>query len=154
MISPLATEAVLADRDHGQKTPGRKPCDAERGAVEKAEAIAELKKILKPGDTVYSVLRHVSASGMSRRIDFYALVTEDRKPRLRFLSGYIARAVGLRRHPRKDGLVVGGCGMDAGFHVVYELGATMWPKGTAKPHGTRNGEPDTDGGYALRHEWI
>ena len=41
-----------------------------------------------------------------------------------------------------------------GYHVVYNLGYTLWPKGTSKPHGTRNGEPDSDGGYALRQYWV
>ena len=33
---------------------------------ERDEARARLREILKPGDTVYTVLRHVSASGMSQ----------------------------------------------------------------------------------------
>lgn len=44
--------------------------------------------------------------------------------------------------------------MDMGFHVVYALGSALWPDGTPAPHGTRNGEPDTAGGYALKHEWL
>jgi hypothetical protein len=30
----------------------------------------------------------------------------------------------------------------------------LWPNGTDTPHGTRNGEPDTNGGYALKHRWM
>ena len=37
--------------------------------AERDEAIANLREILKPGDTVYTILRHVSKSGMSRVID-------------------------------------------------------------------------------------
>jgi len=44
--------------------------------------------------------------------------------------------------------------IDMGFHVVYNLGRTLWPEGTPEPHGTRNGEPDRDGGYALNHQWL
>ncbi len=123
---------------------------ATRKAAARAEAIASLHKILKPGSRVYCVLRHVSASGMSRRIDFYARGTEEG---MVFLSGYIATALDYRRSD-KGGIVVGGCGMDMGFHVVYSLGYTMWPKGTTEPHSTRNGEPDTSGGYALKSEWL
>ena len=36
--------------------------------TERAEAIATLRKHLKVGDTVHTVLRHVSRSGMSRSI--------------------------------------------------------------------------------------
>ena len=115
----------------------------------KAEALKDLRKTLRPGDTVYSVLRHVSASGMSRRIDFYVM----KKNRPVFLSGQIGRVLDLSRG-KNDGLVVGGCGMDMGFHVVHNLGYALWPKGTKKPHGTRNGEPDSDGGYALNHKWM
>lgn len=110
-----------------------------------------LLKMLKPGDTVYTVLRHVSKSGMQRRIDCYA-IGKDR--RLQYLSGYM-EALGLGKRGKKDqGLVVNGCGMDMGFHLVYGLGTTLWPNGTKKPHGTRNGEPDSASGYALKHEWI
>ena len=40
---------------------------------------------------------------------------------------------------------------DMAFDAVYSPGMAMWPQGTAKPHSTRNGEPDTCGGYALNH---
>jgi hypothetical protein len=36
--------------------------------IEQAEAKAALLKILKPGDTVNTILRHVSRSGMMRHI--------------------------------------------------------------------------------------
>ena len=45
-------------------------------------------------------------------------------------------------------------GMDMGFAVVYDLGLSLWPAGTPAPHGTRNGEPDANGGYALKHSWL
>lgn len=37
---------------------------------------------------------------------------------------------------------------------VYSLGRTLWPDGTRAPHGRRNGQPDSDGGYALKHSWL
>lgn len=126
------------------------PMHTERSEREQ-HAHAMLLKMLKPGDTVYTVLRHVSKSGMQRRIDCYT-IGKDR--RLQYLSGYM-EALGIAKRGRKDqGLVVNGCGMDMGFHLVYGLGATLWPNGTKKPHGMRNGEPDLAGGYALKHEWI
>lgn len=130
-----------------------------RGKVadEKAEAARELRKLLKPGDTVYTVLRHVSSSGMSRRIDLYCI--KNNKPR--FLSGWAARVLGYKRASKGDGLVVGGCGMDMGFHVVYSLGYALWPKGftrkTDRRYGRNSAEANTvdrDGGYALNHEWL
>lgn len=114
--------------------------------AEQEEAMAYLHKVLKPGDTVICVLRSRSRSGMSRRIDFY---TQD----LEYLTHNIAVLGG---YPRPDckGLKVNGCGMDMGFNTVYNLGARMWPKGTDTPHGTRNGVPDSTGGYVLKHRWL
>ena len=109
-----------------------------------------LKKFLKPGQVVYTVLRHVSASGMQRRIDAYTV----HKGRLVYLSGYAEGVTGYKRGANGQGLVMGGCGMDMGFQLVYSMGLGIWPKGTRKPHGMRNGEPDSNGGYALKHEWI
>lgn len=112
------------------------------------ESRAYLLKFLKPGATVLTVLRNVSRSGMSRRIDLYTI----HKGEMTYLSHAAAVVMGDSRPT--DGIKVGGCGMDMGFHIVYNLGATLWPKGTAKPHSTRNGEPDTDGGYALKQRWL
>lgn len=111
--------------------------------AERAESIAALRKLLKPGDTVYTVLRGVSPSGMSRRIDVYIF----RKNEPQYLSGWVADVLDLKRHPSKDGMMVHGCGMDMGFHVVYEMGRILFP-GWERPGGGR------DGGYALNHRWL
>lgn len=103
---------------------------------------------IKAGDRVYCVLRRVSASGMSRNIDFY--IIKNNEPL--FITGLVANLLGLKR--AHEGLTVKGCGMDMGFATVYNLGAALWPDGTKEPHGTRNGQPDTDGGYALNSSWI
>ena len=119
---------------------------------ENTEAIQHLRKILKPNDTVYCVLRHVSSSGMTRRIDFYSF--KGGAPR--YLSGYMSKAIGLRRH-KDGGLIVQGCGMDMGFSCVYDLGRTLFPKGFKVAGIGRNGDTsghDTDGGYALKSEWL
>jgi hypothetical protein len=107
-------------------------------------AIKQLREILKAGDTVYTVLRHVSASGMTRRIDLYTI--KDNAPR--FLTGYAAHAIGWK-WGEKAGLVVGGCGMDMGFHAVYTLSRTLFPEGFDDGR-----DQSRDGGYALRHEWL
>lgn len=122
---------------------------------ERAEAIAQLKKWLKPGDTVYTILRHVSRSGM-RRVIGVVILKYDRKQRriVDLHPNYsVSKVLGLRRGD-SDGVVIDGCGMDMGFALVYDLGRALWPDGTPKPHGTRNGEPDRDGGYALQHRWL
>lgn len=198
---------------------------SEKEAV-RANARTELLKLLKPGQTVYTVLRHVSSSGMFRVIDVviaydrvdritldadkagkalkvgaeaygttgdnayrtgtvacivigqsvtirygaaaHAEAGEEtfplkdarvyakskRIPAVRSIGYLAAQAMGDSWDRDRQGIKVGGCGMDMGFHVVYSLGSVLWPKGTPKPHSTRNGEPDRAGGYALKHSWL
>lgn len=118
------------------------------------ESLDILHQWLKPGDTVYSVLRHVSTSGMSRRFDFY--VIRDNVPRM--ITGHMSHVLDCRLSS-KGGLVVNGCGMDMGFHMVYNLGRTLYPQGfyLSKDQHGRNGDTsgrETDGGYAFRHQWM
>lgn len=82
----------------------------------------ELKKELIDGEyQVYSVLRHVSQSGMSRRISFYTIV--ENKPR--YLDWYISKILDYKIG-KNEGLIVSGCGMDMGFHVVYNLSSVLF----------------------------
>ena len=128
--------------------------------TEKESAAAQLRRLIAPGDTVYTILRHVSSSGMTRRIDVY--IIEDNKPF--FITGLVGKAAGYRHEYKKGGLVVSGCGMDMGFEVVYNLGRVLWPGGAVSAlhpadrtwTKNRNGDtrPETDGGYMLRQEWI
>jgi len=128
---------------------GQKLTQAEGKRLLREQAISELKKLIKPGDTVHTILRHVSRSGMSRNIDLVISVDGD----VRCISGIAALAINHKR--AKDGsIVAGGCGMDMGFSLVYNLGYALWPHGTDEPHGTRNGEADYSGGYALKQRWI
>lgn len=127
---------------------------------EKAEALARLREWIKPGDTVYTILRHVSASGMSRVLSV-VLVKPQKKgeePLILHPNHAVSRALGLTlvTHHGSDGVRVGGGGMDMGFHVVYNLGRALWPDGDGKFSRGRNGEsgPETDGGYLLNHRWL
>jgi len=121
------------------------------------EAREMLLKFLHHKSRVYCVLRSVSKSGMSRTIDFYTITEDNRgngvESYMQYLTGWFGTLLDYRRD-KHGALKVGGCGMDMGFHVVYNVGAMLWPKGTDKPHGTRNGEPDNAGGYALKSEWL
>jgi hypothetical protein len=117
----------------------------------KLQALGDLLGLgLKAGDTVYSVLRHVSKSGMSRNIDFYIIKNDQPL----WLTGTIANLLGIKRSNSGEGVTIKGCGTDVGFDTVYNLGKTIWPDGTPEPHGTRNGMLDSDGGYALKQVWI
>ena len=114
---------------------------------ERQDAVERLKAILEPGDTVKTILRHCSRSGMMRHISLIS--GKD----CRDITWLAARAMNGKLAP-DGGIKTPGCGMDMGFHLVYALGYTLWPNGTPKPHGKRNGEPDSDGGYALKQEWL
>jgi hypothetical protein len=85
---------------------------------ERQEAITQLREMVKPGDTLYTICRHVSRSGMSRRISVY---TKDHQ----MIDYLVAQATGfsLAKH---EGLSVGGCGMDMGFHVVESLSSVLY----------------------------
>lgn len=151
MIYMQSQEGYVFETENPQYHVGaRTLTKAEGEKALRAQALERLHSVLKPRDRVYCVLRHVAKSGMSRRISFYAMTSGG--PQL--LDGWIA-ALGIGSRSRKhDGITVGGCGMDMGFHVVYSLGSAMWPNGTPEPHSSRNGEADTSGGYALKSEWL
>lgn len=135
----------------------------------------ELRKMLKPGDTVYCMVRSVSSSGMSRTMSLY--IVENGV--IRNIDGYASDVLGYR-DAKGGGFVVGGCGMDMCFHAVYALGRYLFPDGfgiegkdslgrvvrpltkkkaeNAVKRGFvfrgRNGDSsgwDNDGGYALKH---
>lgn len=137
----LWPEAERISRKEGTDTLRRKAEDA-------------LRPLLTPNGndrrTVYTLVTHASASGMSRCIRLF--VIEDNQPR--DITGYVARALGYRVSDRHGGVVVTGCGMDMGFHVVRNLGYHLFPNGTNAPHSQRNGKPDTDGGYAILQRWL
>lgn len=135
--------------------------------AEREEARAALREILTPGDTVWTVLRHVSKSGMSRDIDAYLLTTgRDGKPDRVWLSRRIARAGVGTWNDRRETVRMGGCGMDMGFALVYELSHALWPDGFecvgqgCPSNDHSNGDrdyaphPHRDGGYALTHRWL
>jgi hypothetical protein len=146
----------------------------------KEESRNELLEILKPGDTVFCILRHVSRSGMQREISLFTEGMRD--------ITYHASIVLQDRIGKRDGIVVGGCGMDMGFALVYNLSRCLFPNGfgikcesdgctyrpATKEEATtcnnglregitphtfygRNGDKsgwDNDGGYALKHRWL
>ncbi len=126
------------------------------------EAKGYLLECLKPGDKVYTILRQVSRSGMSRHIS--TVIRTDTGNR--DITYLVAKVLLERRNENDGGMVVSGCGMDMGFEVVYRLGYYLWPEGfmcigdkcPANSH--VNGDKDytphlhKDGGYALTHEWL
>lgn len=135
---------------------------------EQQDAIEKLQGLLSPGDTVYTILRHVSTSGMTRHISTLLVKNNE----VEDITYYVAKALGYRRHPKDGGLVVSGCGMDMGFSIVYNLSATLFKDGfnctgktsfTSRCPSNDHSNGDTNyskdnhhksGGYAIRHAWL
>lgn len=142
-----------------------------------SQAIERLQEWLKPGDTVYTSVNHVSRSGMSRNIKVYKF--QDNQPL--WLGYNVALALGWRYDPDYEAVKVSGSGMNMGFHLVYELSNTLFPDGFDCPgqgcpsndHGNRLDPPENactaylgdctnlcvpwhhrNGGYALHQRWL
>lgn len=95
---------------------------------EQADAIERLKGFLSAGDTVYCITKHVSRSGMQRRLDLYTFKADESGTlRTYWLTWLAAKALGWR--VKDDTLVVDRCGMDIHFHAVYELAAVLFGDG-------------------------
>ncbi len=119
------------------------------------EEIDQLKAWIEANNyTVYTVLRHVSASGMQREISVVIPIVSPTeydntgdKPKLVQLhvrqfvhpSYLIAKLLGWRYTDKHghNAVIVGGCGMDMGFHLVYMLSEKLYGDG-----------------YKIRQEWI
>lgn len=115
--------------------------------AEREEARRYLRSVLDDGATVYSVLRSVSRSGMSRTIDLYALKYVElyetgKKPVKRcvpfLISGHAADLCGFdvnRRHAIHSGYIrMRGCGLDLGLSAVQSLARKL--------------------GITLNHKWL
>lgn len=122
---------------------------AKGAALYRAQVKKELLERVKPAQTVYCSLRNVSASGMRRRIELF-IVENGHICNISFAAAIVTH----RKLSDKGGIICNGCGMDMGFDLVYSLGSALWPTGTPAPHGKRNGEEDSAGGYALRSAWL
>lgn len=95
---------------------------------ERGQALRRLREWVKPGDKLYTVLRRRSSSGMCRHIS--VLKPDPARPgEMLDLTFNAARALDWRMDRDTGGLVVGGCGMDMGFHAVYSLSSALYPDG-------------------------
>ena len=148
------------------------------------EAIDRLKHWIKPGDTLYTQLKHVSRSGMQRVIQVVKISCDGNgNPELSYLGYNVAQALDWKYDRDREGIKVGGCGMDMGFHIVHSLGYALFGKEAsesesdeanalrealfnADPFYYQQGgarKPDTmkpdrlwfgGAGYAFKHRWL
>ena len=146
---------------------------------ERAEAIEQLRQWFPVGSTVYTILRHVSRSGMSREIGVLASLGDGD---FRHPNYAVSKALGWPQG-KSDSVKVSGCGMDMGFHLAYALSHALYPTGHGctgegcRSNDHSNGDRDytphgngmtphlrevitgadhwhKDGGYALNHRWL
>ncbi len=136
--------------------------------TQQEEAREHLRERIQPGDTLYTIIRHVSRSGMMRAIDVYELKHDDHLGRAipHWLSSYACKAAGFSFNRKHNAVTMNGAGMDMGFELVYNLGWALFPDGfdcageRCPSNDHSNGDtdyaphPHKDGGYALRQEWM
>lgn len=93
--------------------------DKELARMRLREILAEQEKPL-----IYTVLRHVSSSGMSRDISLKTVQDGE----LIDITYTAAEALGEKVKEKNGRRVirVGGCGMDMGFHLVYSLSSVLY----------------------------
>jgi len=127
--------------------------------TEQEKAKNTLRALLPPGATVFTDVTHVSRSSMSRTIKAYIRTAED----IQGISLLVAKATDTALDPKLYGVKMGGCGMDMGFELVYQLGRSLYPNGfpcigkgcPANDHANREDNTQhSDGGYALRQRWL
>jgi len=84
---------------------------------------------LPKGTTLYTVLRRVSRSGMTRIFDL-KYINADQEPRNIIVEEFMCCAKDHDQESRWGGnYKATGCGMDMGFWLVYELGCLVHKDG-------------------------
>jgi len=106
--------------------------------LRRVEGWYRLRAILAPGDTVSLILRHTSTSGMLRRISPVIPSSYAGQPWTLNLDRWAAMLYDAPEADAGDGVKVGGCGMDMGFHLVYTVASALY-----------GGD-----GYALASRWL
>ena len=111
----------------------------------KAEHIAKLREWFPKGSTVHCNVESVSLSGMSRVISVHGyfrdeagkIAFDNNGEPMKCFPNYsvsIALDMPLVRAGGRDGVKIGGCGMDMCFALVYELAYALHGDGYALNH--------------------
>lgn len=109
----------------------------------------ELRDILSTHETVYGIVKHVSRSGMQRRIEFFVIESDAHGPLMRRISHLVASVRGERL--TDDGVVVNGAGMDMGWHEIYSCRYTL---GLGEWRGEEPGEEHFHAGYGFDLRYL
>jgi len=109
--------------------------------LDRVESIERLRGIFDGDEKpmIYTILRHVSDSGMSRDISLLYIKGNS----VYHLNYSVALALGDRLVSRNgsDAIRVHGTGMDMGFHLVYNLSSVLYAG-------------QDRAGYVLSHRWL
>lgn len=107
-------------------------------------------KGIRQGEIIYTILRHVSRSGMYRVIDavimrknepvsIFAVLSQTAKDEIKEMYKLEEKGTGFK---------VNGCGMDMGFDLVYNISSLLF-KNTQ-----HNKKQKEDVGYWLKQRWL
>ena len=90
--------------------------------LEKEKAREDLRALMAGDErpVIGTILRHCSASGMSRDISLYY-----KDNNITYLAG-VAMGDNVRSSNGFNAIRVSGCGMDMGFHLVYNLSTVLF----------------------------
>lgn len=118
-----------------------KQTDIEASIAEKND-LDLARNFFPEGSKVYCVIRSVSRSNMSRVIGLVTIRpahdgNDDRRLEIRHPNVIAARVLKRKTNEHRDGIKIGGCGMDMGLALVCEL--------ARKLYGSE---------LALKHEWL
>lgn len=111
---------------------------------EKAQWEKEIKELLDGMESpvLYTGLRHVSRSGMKRIVQVIAI--ENNTPL--YLGYRIAAILDRPYDEKKEGVVIGGCGTDVGFEIVYQLSSYLYRD--------PDGKYSHEGAYKIKQRWL
>jgi hypothetical protein len=131
--------------------------------TEVENAKKDLMELMKEGNyTVYTRVSHVAPSGMSRVISSFVIINNEP----RNIDWFVGKILDYKWDEKHDGVRVGGAGMDMGFHLVYSLSSSLFPKGfdcigegcPSSDHVNYPREKEfkhhSDGGYRLKQKWL
>ena len=106
---------------------------------EKLGSREQLKTFIPEGETLYTQTVRVSQSGMTRHIKVRQLKINKTFNNVTPLnwSYLVSKAIGWSLSNATNGVIVRGCGMDMGFHLVNTLSRLLYDKD-----------------YAIKHEWL
>lgn len=134
-------------------------------------AIDELFECLTIGQTIFTVNKSTSRSGMSHNIEVFIGSDNRGMPSIRNITYLVSMLFDLKRDSITGTIRLTGCGTDVGNELVYNIGRAIYPEGfmcTGKQdwpgrcpsNEHSNGDMDytwhrhKDGGYAFRHAWL